>query len=123
MTFTQTSGMLKFVNIHKSLLSTLWRSYKYRNFFAKILLLIPVLLYSLVCLFFIIFFTIISVIDIIPYLIGRMANGISGQAEGISRKYLGFSGSLFYPPMVFLLSILILIVVILPKTIGMIDDS
>ncbi|QTA86537.1 hypothetical protein [Desulfonema magnum] len=57
MTFTETSGMLKFVGIHKGLLSTLWRSYKYRNFLAKILLLIPILLYSVVCLFFIIFFT------------------------------------------------------------------
>ncbi|QTA86535.1 hypothetical protein [Desulfonema magnum] len=61
-------------------------------------------------------------IDIIPYLIGRIAGSISGKAEDISRKYLGFSESLFYPPIVFLLSILILLVVILPKTIGMMED-
>lgn len=123
MQFTQNSGMLKFANIHKNLLSTLWRSYNYRNFFAKILLLLPALLYSTVCLFFIIFFTVISIIDIIPYLIGRLANSISGKAEDISRKYLGFFGSLFYPPIVFLLSILILLLVILPKAIGIIDES
>ena len=63
-----------------------------------------------------------SVIDIIPYIIGRIANSISGKADNISREYLGFSESLFYPLIVFLLSILILFVVILPKTVGMMDD-
>ena len=53
----------------------------------------------------------------------KLVSIVSGKAEGISRRYLGFSGSLFYPPVVFLLSILILIVVILPKTIGMLEDS
>jgi len=123
MSFTESSGMLKFTSIHKKLLSGMWRSYSHRHFIAKILLLLPILLYSAISLFFIIFFTIISVIDIIPYVIGKIAGGIYGKADNISHKSLGFSGSLFYPPIVFILSILILIVVILPKTIGMMDES
>ena len=74
-------------------------------------------------IFFILFFYIASVIDIIPYLIAKIANGIRSTAGDLSYKNFGFFGTIFYPPIVFLMGILILFVVILPKAFGMVDES
>jgi hypothetical protein len=123
MSFSESSGMIRIARIHQNLMSSLWRSMKEHNFFFKLLLFIPVLYYSIICIFFISFFYLASVIDIIPYLIAKIANGIRSTADDLSYRNFGFFGTIFYPPVVFLMGILMLFVVILPKAFGMVDES
>lgn len=115
--------MMRVAGIHQGLLSSMWGSIKERNFFLKLLLILPVLFYSVICLFFIIFFYIASIIDVVPYLIAIVANGIKSQADNLGGRSFGFWGTLFFPPIVFFMGLLILCVVILPKAFGIIDES
>lgn len=123
MSFSESSGMIQVAKIHQNLLSSLWSSMGSHNFFFKLLLFFPVLYYSIICIFFIAFFYIASVIDIIPYLIAKIANLIRSTADDLSYRNFGFFGTIFYPPVVFLMGILILFVIILPKAFGIIDEG
>lgn len=118
MTFSESSGMIKIAKINQNLLSSLWSSMADHNFFLKALLLLPVLFYSMVCLFFIVFFYIASVIDIIPYILTRMSNGIMNKTDDLSYKDFGFFSTIFYPLFVFFLGILTVFIIILPKAVG-----
>lgn len=123
MTFKESSGMIQVAGTHQNLLSSMWWSFKDKNLFLKLLLLLPVLFYSVICVFFIVFFYIASVIDIIPYIVAKIANWIKSKADNLGHQNFGFWGTLFLPPFVLLMGILMLFVIILPKAFGIINES
>ena len=120
--FSEKSGMIKIAKINWSLLLSMWRGMRKHNGFFKILLLGPVLFYSAVCLFLAAFFYIASVLDLIPYAISVIANALGSLAEDISKTNYGIFSTLFYPPVVFLVGIMMLLAVILPKAVVLPQD-
>ncbi len=122
MAFAESSEMIKVARINQKLLVSLWQGWKERHPILKLLLLLPVLLYSSVCLFFIVFFYVASIVDVIPYLISKIASALRSKAENLSSKNFGFFSMVFYPLFVFFLGILTLVVIILPKAIRIGDD-
>lgn len=123
MAFTDSSGMIKVAQIHQSLLTSLWQSWQEQNFILKLLLLGLVLFYSVVCLFFIVFFYVASVIDFVPYVISKIANALTSPADDLSsKKNFGFFSVIFLPLVVFFLGILTLFIVILPKAFRIGDE-
>lgn len=122
MSFSGSSMMIRVAKIYQNLLISLWGSWKERHFILKLLLLVPVLVYSLVCLFFIVFFYVASIIDVIPYIISKIANALSSTAEDLSDRELGFFSIIFYPLVVFFFGILTFFVLILPKAVKIGDE-
>lgn len=122
MAFSKRSGMIRVATINRDLLFSLWRGIKKQKDVLKFLLIIPVLFYSTICLFLMIFFYIASVIDVIPFIISWIACTLSSLAQKISKKKYGAFATLFYPPIVFLVGIMMVLAVLLPKAVVMPQD-
>ena len=120
--FSEKSGMIKLAKINWNLLLSLWSGMKRHNGLLKVLLLGPVLFYSTLCLFLIVFFYIASVLDILPYIISVIANALGSLADDISKTNYGIFSTLFYPPLVFLVGIMMALAIILPKAVVMPQD-
>jgi hypothetical protein len=113
--FIERSGMLKLAEINWNLLLSMWKGLARQNHHLKIFLFVPIVIYSTLCIFLTAFFCIASILDLLPYYISVAAGSLCSLVEDISKTNYGIFSTIFYPPIVFMVGILMVLAIMLPK--------
>ena len=115
--FIDYSGLAKLTAINRNLLLGLFRFFEF-NRFLKIIALIPFLVYLFFSFILTIGFFLAALFAFIPYQLGRIGNVFLNLASDISdsnRDGFNFFGLVFLPLLIYLVCILALICLIVPK--------
>ena len=123
MTFSESSIMLKIVKVNVSLLSNLWDSWLKTNWFLKLLILPFAISYSIIALVFAAIFCIATILEILPYVVRLFTDYLIDVASESHSPSMEFFKIVFLPILVFICCIVLLVIVLLPKTIEVAKDA